>query len=675
MTPLFRRLAVVAVAFCAGLSAMTTPAAAHPTLVATLPEASYSVSESPPEIGLVFDEPVTVTTFVVEGQARGQLATTAVQQSGDGKVAVRPAAPLPSGRYTVRWQITAADGDVVDGAFGFGVGAGGGAAASPAQQQAGTPGLGEAALLRWALFAGLALALGGLAADPLVRRLAEPHPARSTRTSAGAQGDQSLQGQPPRPDASRPHDPKPWPRPFITTGCLLGLVASLGLGLHQIGGGHPAAGLEAFSPARLIATPAGLLIAVELAAFAVALLVACSRARLLAVLPLSVVVIAEGERSHLMAAAGGVGGFTIAVHLAAVALWAGALVHVARAAWRWRAHAQRMRAVLGAYAVLAIVVYAVVVVTGTLAALWMLPSPDALTSTAYGQTLLVKLALVAAASILAVAARRRLARRAAAPRTAALVRAEAVALVAVLAVSGLLTALPPPADPSRGLPYPPPMAGPTVRLGTLTGQVTTAIVAGEGRLEVRLRVPEWDPGRDEGYTVDAALTAPTGAREDLRLTPCGSGCFAGPARWRAGVTTVNVRVATDRWRGGTARFAIPWPARTAHGLFDQARNTLAAQKSVTFDETVSSDTGRPADFSTRLRMTGADLLDKQPYRSGVISEPVVLERAGHQTVIAFAISAESIYVRMTLDAEGRLLREDMTTPNHQITRTFHPTGG
>lgn len=650
MTSVLVRLAILISAVAAALLATAAPAAAHPTLVATLPEAGYSLSQSPEEIGLVFDEPVTVMKFAVEGQARGPIATTPATAAQEGRVVVRPTMPLPPGRYTVRWQITAQDGDVVDGVFGFGVGV----AASATRQQAGTPGLGEIALLRWVLFTGLALALGGLTADALVRGVARP--------DSAPPDDQGWE----RSTSSPPDRP----RPFLLTGCLLGLVASIGLGLHQAGGGDLLSGLSRFSPDTLLASPAGLLIAVQLIAFAAAATAALTPVDAVAAVPLAVVVIAEGQRSHLMAAAGGLGGFTLTVHLAAVALWVGGLVHVARAAWAWRAQRGRVRAVLLAYARLAIAVYAVVVATGVVAALWMLPSMAALVSTAYGWMLLAKLALVALATALALFARTRLARPAQMTRTAVLARAEAVTLVAVLAASGLLTALPPPADPARGLPYPPPMTGPTIRLGTLTGQVTTALIAGEGRLEVRLRTPESDPARDEGYTLRGTLTAPGGRHEDLRLAPCGGGCFAGPATWRTGLNAIELTITADRWRGGTARFTIPWPAQPVRDLLDRARTELAAQPWVTFTETVSSDTTRPAGFSRQMRMTGRELLGKQPYRSGQTSQPVLIARTGGQTVIAFAINAESIYVRMTLDVRGRLVREDMTTPNHQITRTF-----
>lgn len=67
---------------------------------------------------------------------------------------------------------------------------------------------------------------------------------------------------------------------------------------------------------------------------------------------------------------------------------------------------------------------------------------DQLTATSYGRTLLAKLVLVAAVAVLALLARLRL--RRAADRLSACVpaRAEVVALGLVVAVSGLLTALP-----------------------------------------------------------------------------------------------------------------------------------------------------------------------------------------------------------------------------------------
>jgi putative copper export protein len=67
---------------------------------------------------------------------------------------------------------------------------------------------------------------------------------------------------------------------------------------------------------------------------------------------------------------------------------------------------------------------------------------DQLTTTAYGRTLLAKVLLVAVVAVLALVARLRI-RRAADPLGACTpARAEVVALGLVVAVSGLLTALP-----------------------------------------------------------------------------------------------------------------------------------------------------------------------------------------------------------------------------------------
>lgn len=288
------RLVVLAVGTLATLVILAPPAAAHPTLVATLPEAGYSVTAPPEEIGLVFDERVTLHELTVEGQARGDIQTTDPQLSADGtRVVVRPLAELPDGAYTVHWQITALDGDVVDGTFGFGVGAAAAPVAGSSTTQ--TSGLGAAAVLRWALFTSLALALGGVAGDTLARhRVREAGPERALVA------------------------PRPWLRPAG----ILGVASSLGLALHSLGGGSLTQGLSNASVPELLESPTGELIVVELIAFVVATIVAAVRPlRRLTVFALAAVVVAEGLRSHLQAEAPPLGSIVIIVHLAAVAIW------------------------------------------------------------------------------------------------------------------------------------------------------------------------------------------------------------------------------------------------------------------------------------------------------------------------------------------------------------------
>ncbi len=96
---------------------------------------------------------------------------------------------------------------------------------------------------------------------------------------------------------------------------------------------------------------------------------------------------------------------------------------------------------------MAAVLLAAITATGVWSSLRRMPPEtvlEQLTATAYGRALLAKVLLVAAVAALALWARRRL-RRAADPLTACVpARAEVVVLGLVVAVSGLLTALPVP---------------------------------------------------------------------------------------------------------------------------------------------------------------------------------------------------------------------------------------
>jgi copper transport protein len=637
-----RRFVLLVLAGLAGLMAGAPPALAHPTLVATVPEAGYSVTEPPEEIGLVFDERVAVTELVLEGQARGDVTTGDPQVSADGtRIVVRPEDPLPDGVYTVRWQVVGSDGHDVDGTFGFGVGA---AAAPSGAASAETSGLGTAVVLRWAMFAALAVSLGGLAGDALARRRAR------------------LAG---------PERALVAPQPWTLVGSVLGVVASVGLGLHALGAGSLVGGLSNPSVAALLDTPAGRLVAVQIGAFALAAAAAVRPHRRWLAAALTVVVIAEGWRSHLQTEAPPLGSITIMVHLAAVAIWIGGLVHVLRAAVRWRHTTGQARVLFLEYTWMAVVVYGVVVVTGTVAAVLVLPTLDALWSTSYGQVLMAKLALVAVATGLALSARRRLYRHHSAPRTIQFARIEWTALVTVLAASAVLASMAPPTDLTQGLAYPPPNRGATVRLGTLAGQITTGIIAGAGQLEVRLRLPEWDPNARHDFSISGTITRPNGDQAALELEPCGAGCFVSPAQWDEGANTIELDVQARDWQGAVAEFDVAWPPEDAEALFDQMLATMTDQPTVTFVESATSDTTRPTPFqSDELQATGVELIDLQPYRSGTINAPTVLNRTGEMTEIGFAISAESIYVRQTLDPAGRLLEETLVSPNHLLERVY-----
>ncbi|UXY35062.1 CopD family protein [Streptomyces albidocamelliae] len=277
--------------------------------------------------------------------------------------------------------------------------------------EAAAPGVGGIALLRAVLFAALSVSLGEL----FVHRLAG-----------------RLPGAP-------PEVPRSWAR-FANTA---GLLAALALATVVSTGN-----LVPHSPGQidvggLYDSRDGRLALLEVNAFLLAVVLA--RRRAAHVWPLAAVVVAEALRAHPAGESGALAGSGLTlVHLTCAALWAGGLPHALRTLRLWRGHPAGA-ALLGRYARVAAVLLALVTATGVYSALRRMPPGtvlEQLTTTAYGRTLLAKVVLVAVVAVLALWARIRLG-RAADPLTAcAPARAEVAALGAVVAVSGLLTALP-----------------------------------------------------------------------------------------------------------------------------------------------------------------------------------------------------------------------------------------
>jgi copper transport protein len=265
-------------------------------------------------------------------------------------------------------------------------------------------GLWLTAVLRWLLFTGLAVALGGVAGRGLARR------------HAGGPG------------------PAPLPGPWALRASLLGLLASAGLAVQARHG--------------LLATGAGVISVTELAAFAAAAVLLRLRRPGLSVLPLALVAGAEGFRAHPERVIPVGGALLTWAHLVPAALWTGMLCYTVRAALAWRADPAAMRRLVGLYSRAAGWLFAVTVLTGLTSALVLVPI-DSLLTTGYGRVLIVKAALVAVAAGLAVRGRRWLRSGAAAPPgspagPALATRLEAAALIVVLAVTALLTVLTPP---------------------------------------------------------------------------------------------------------------------------------------------------------------------------------------------------------------------------------------
>jgi copper transport protein len=276
--------------------------------------------------------------------------------------------------------------------------------------------------LRWLMLAVLAGALGGLAGRGL---------ARQYKGAARA----------------------PLPAPWALRSSLLGLAATAGLTVVIFSArallalpAHPAV-------AALLSTGQGGLVGVECAAFALAAGALRLRQPGLSVLPLLAVVLAEAIRAHPEGLVPVGGALLSVVHVLPAVMWAGMLVYALRAAIAWREDPAAMRGLVRLHANAAVWLFAVVVLTGVVSALVLVPL-GALLSTGYGIMVIVKAVLVAAVAVAAIAGRAWLGRvpdpaQSAAPARAT--RLECYGLAAVLAATAVLTVLTPPATPARGV--------------------------------------------------------------------------------------------------------------------------------------------------------------------------------------------------------------------------------
>jgi copper transport protein len=269
---------------------------------------------------------------------------------------------------------------------------------------------------RGLMLAGLALALGGLAGRGLARQ---------------------YKGQ----------RPLPLPPPWALRGALVGLAGSCALLVTALAGPGIAAGLAQPAPPGLRSGGTAEIAAVDAVLFALAALVVRLRRPGWGAVLLAGVVLAEGIRSHPEGVIPVAGALVTYCHLLPAVLWAGMLAYALRTAIAWRGYPAAAQGIVELYATAAAWLFALVLITGIVSALVLVPLHSLLT-TAYGGFLIAKVVIVCVAAGLAVAGRVRL-RRPASPGGPALVtRLEICALAAVLAITGILTVLTPPAKPT-----------------------------------------------------------------------------------------------------------------------------------------------------------------------------------------------------------------------------------
>ncbi|WP_369657667.1 CopD family protein [Streptomyces sp. RPA4-2] len=246
--------------------------------------------------------------------------------------------------------------------------------------EAAAPGVGGIALLRTVLFAALCVPAGELFAARPARRV----PGAPSRVT---------------------------PRSWAPYAAAAGFVAAPGLASVVATGNLLPHHLSDMDVGGLYRTRDGKLALLAVNAFAVAGLCALSRRPAAQVRPLATV--AEALRSHPPAEQHPlIGSGPTLVHVTCAALWAGGLPHVLRMLRAWGA-AEAGAALLGRYARVAAVLFAVITATAAGSTLRRMPSGtvlDQLTSTSYGRALPAKLLLVAAVAVLALLARLRLRR-------------------------------------------------------------------------------------------------------------------------------------------------------------------------------------------------------------------------------------------------------------------------
>src|SRR5712691_2783320 len=286
-------LATVTVVALAG----SAPAGAHSFLIRSDPAAGARLARAPATMTLYFSEP-----FVRGSQhvaiRRGGAETIALPASRAARSVIeQPLPPNLRGVFIVSWRVLSDDGHISLGEFAF---AAGSTAALPSVSNPSQGRSWSEIGASWLLFLGLALAFGGLLSERVVWRRT---PAQRTVIAAPVALGLAL----------------------AATGALLELVLLAG---NQRGGGF-GSGLHGGALADALGTRPGKLTLSTLIALAISgLLLPLRWLRVTAVVPLLVAVAFIADRGHSGTSDYGWAVVADAIHLAAVAVWLGALAHL-----------------------------------------------------------------------------------------------------------------------------------------------------------------------------------------------------------------------------------------------------------------------------------------------------------------------------------------------------------
>jgi copper transport protein len=465
------------------------PAEAHAALSRSEPADGGMVAALPEAARLSFSEPVAPLVLRLLGPDGGTRAIDGARLEGNTLVVPLPPA-AGEGTYVLSYRVASQDGHPVGGSLVFAVGTAPPDRAAAAQAGASDPARAAAVWAsRAALTGGVLFGIGGAL---FLAFAGGPVPAAARRFTGGALALAAV---------------------AAPLGVLLQGADALGLPLSgALTGSALAAGLA--SPFTL--TAAGALLAAGLAAVSLAAPSLVMR-RLAALVGLAVLAFAASLSGHAATAPPeAVTHRAVSVHVAAAAVWVGALVPLALLLAAG-AGETATRALASFSRVVPWTVAALVLTGGFLAAV-QVRDPAALWTTDYGRVLLAKLALVTAVLGLAAVNRWRLTRPALAGNDAArrrlvrVIAVEAVLAVAVVGTLALWRFTPPPRALAASA------AAPVeVHIHTDAGMATLTLAPGRaGPLAVEIALATTDFGALPAQEVRVTFANPAAGIEPIR---------------------------------------------------------------------------------------------------------------------------------------------------------------
>jgi copper transport protein len=602
------------------------PADAHAFLLSATPAQGQRLQTVPNKVSLTFSEAIAAGGSAISAVdlTHGVTKATHLELSPDGRAMSTSLAVQAGAAYQIRWQaVSAIDGHETDGTFAFGVGTASGAL--PSATNLSQPVKPVPVSVNWLLFLGLSLGGGGMVVGAVVDK------SLSTRSRS------------------------------IRAGLALAFLGSVIASAVSISGiGRPIP-----SPPHLLHLD---LATAVLLAIAVALV---GRDKLWPPLvAVGAATVAWAGTGH-GAAQGGILGWGVeALHLAGAAVWAGTLAHLAL---RLRSAVRENEvswSVLGGYVAIAVTSVVVLAGAGGLLALIDSPTITSLLHSAYGHLLFVKTGLFAGAVLLGLATHRGfLRRRAGEMRRFAPI--EAAVIAGIFVVSAVVAEVGPPAAPVAAdiLIGPPPLTGNLLYVGGLAGEITVGVSSGPDQSRVEV-FEAATPAADAHVSLSARLAGDT-QLHPLASTSCGPGCFSVPLQLRDGANHVVVTTSHTQLPGGTFDAELDWPVPPNQPeLLQQYIAVMNAVPAVRIVEHIHTGTATaPPTIETD---PGAAFIKLEPYVGGANSVHALPGgQPGFSLYIADTGSTTgAVWLTAHLDAQGRIISEELVNASNDIQRTF-----